>query len=342
MTLRMCVHFVHIQQYSFHGPYQKTSLTRNPKSASQFNFSTFALNLVTMSDAQRDLEKEFSPSAWVKRFRTAEEVIEHHKKVVREGTQLARETFKCELDVAYGPGERSKVDIYGTDLPPNAPILVLVHGGYWQLEEYTKELGTYGVLPLVPAGCRVIAADYEMCPKVTLSELTENAFQCLSFCLNYAAKLGASSVSFLGHSAGAHLVVAQFEQERFERLPHKELIRDVYLLSGVFDLRELRHTEAANSKNLLAITDDNVTALSPALASFLHLGTESVNFTIVVTGNESQSYLKMSEDMRDALHGGTNLVRFYLLPNKDHFDIVEQLNDKEEYLTEILLEDLKN
>lgn len=32
-------------------------------------------------------------------------------------TTKARKTIKCELNVPYGPTERTKYDIYGTDLP---------------------------------------------------------------------------------------------------------------------------------------------------------------------------------------------------------------------------------
>lgn len=32
-------------------------------------------------------------------------------------TEKTRKTVKCELNVPYGPTERAKYDIYGTDLP---------------------------------------------------------------------------------------------------------------------------------------------------------------------------------------------------------------------------------
>lgn len=37
--------------------------------------------------------------------------------VVFAVTEKTRKTVKCELDVPYGPTERAKYDIYGTDLP---------------------------------------------------------------------------------------------------------------------------------------------------------------------------------------------------------------------------------
>uniref|UniRef100_A0A1B0CQ19 Putative kynurenine formamidase n=1 Tax=Lutzomyia longipalpis TaxID=7200 RepID=A0A1B0CQ19_LUTLO len=252
-----------------------------------------------------ELEKEYSPSVWTKRFAKVQ-LIENHKKVIRD----------------------------------DAPIFVLLHGGYWHMELFTKEYGSFGTLPLVHAGCRVIAVDYEMCPEVTLTELVELTHKCFTYILNYAARIGASSVNFLGHSAGAHLIIAQFREGEFSRLPHRDLIRGVYLLSGVYDIRELRHTKVANNGNILSITDDNVVSLSPSLADYGHLAGTSAHFTVVVTENESPSYKKISQGMKDALAKGTERVKFILLPNRDHFDLVEQLNDKDGELTKILIEDL--
>ena len=37
------------------------------------------------------------------------------------------------IDVAYGPGERNKWDLFpGND--PKSPCLVYIHGGYWQVQ----------------------------------------------------------------------------------------------------------------------------------------------------------------------------------------------------------------
>jgi len=41
-------------------------------------------------------------------------------------TAKARKTVKYELDVPYGPTERAKYDIYGTDLPKGMCINVMM------------------------------------------------------------------------------------------------------------------------------------------------------------------------------------------------------------------------
>jgi len=36
------------------------------------------------------------------------------------------------LSVPYGKKETQLLDIYGSDLPLDAPIFIWIHGGYWQ------------------------------------------------------------------------------------------------------------------------------------------------------------------------------------------------------------------
>jgi arylformamidase len=46
-------------------------------------------------------------------------------------SKVLREQRQKHLNLAYGPGERTKWDLYpATD--PKAPCLVHIHGGYWQ------------------------------------------------------------------------------------------------------------------------------------------------------------------------------------------------------------------
>jgi arylformamidase len=46
-------------------------------------------------------------------------------------TRKLREQRPQHLNLAYGPGERNKWDLYPAS-DPKAPCLVHIHGGYWQ------------------------------------------------------------------------------------------------------------------------------------------------------------------------------------------------------------------
>lgn len=70
----------------------------------------------------------------------------------------------------------------------DAPLFVYIHGGFWQ--ELDKETSAYCVGPLVKAGIRVIILDYDLCPSVTLEQITKQIERAADVVLNYATELG--------------------------------------------------------------------------------------------------------------------------------------------------------
>uniref|UniRef100_A0A182STY3 Alpha/beta hydrolase fold-3 domain-containing protein n=1 Tax=Anopheles maculatus TaxID=74869 RepID=A0A182STY3_9DIPT len=133
-------------------------------------------------------EKQYSPSAWSVRFETPAEVIDSHVKFVKDESDRNKQLLETTLDVAYGSGDRDKVDIYGENLPSDAPLFVYVHGGYWQMLE--KETSAYPAKPLVERGVRVMIVGYELCPEVTLEELVRQIKVAGEYVLNYATENG--------------------------------------------------------------------------------------------------------------------------------------------------------
>ena len=79
---------------------------------------------------------------WGTMSRAARDAAYNNGKAVAESATLnagriaASQAFRAahpgHLDLAYGPGERNKWDLYpGADAA--APCLVFIHGGYWQM-----------------------------------------------------------------------------------------------------------------------------------------------------------------------------------------------------------------
>lgn len=95
-----------------------------------------------------------------------------------------RKELTCELDVEYGSDDSEKFDIYGDDLPEDAPLFVYVHGGFWQM--LNKKDSAYSAKPLVQKGYRVIVLDYDLCPKITLEEVVKQMKCAGEYILNYA------------------------------------------------------------------------------------------------------------------------------------------------------------
>jgi arylformamidase len=50
----------------------------------------------------------------------------------REQSERIFRSLPCIRDLAYGPGQDEKLDIFRVPGVPNAPAFVFFHGGYWR------------------------------------------------------------------------------------------------------------------------------------------------------------------------------------------------------------------
>ncbi|XP_055639575.1 kynurenine formamidase [Toxorhynchites rutilus septentrionalis] len=294
--------------------------------------------MTTPSDDQIEIwEKEYAPSKWTKRFDTPREVLDHHVKFVTEVSRDNRKQLCCTLNVRYGRGENATFDIYGDDLPGDAPLFVYIHGGYWQMLYKTDS--AYCVKPLVERGYRVIILGYDLCPKINLEQLVAQIKSAGVYILNYAAEKHVKHISFAGHSAGAHLIATMLDCP-FVAAMGKEIdrIKQIYLISGVYKLDELFYTTEVNKNNLLGLNALTIQSLSPLLQNYQHLLGFNSRIHIYVGENESPVFKQMSSDMCKHFEKFALDSTFQILPNLDHFNIVEKLSEKDYFITNNILE----
>ena len=101
------------------------------------------------------------------------------------GTTKARQSTPNKLDVSYGSLQSQKFDIYGTELGPHAPILLWIHGGYWQ--EGSKDASGHFANILHSLGFRFIVLGYTLAPNGI-----SFAFSSLFYRMNSCMRLGVS------------------------------------------------------------------------------------------------------------------------------------------------------
>lgn len=243
----------------------------------------------------------------------------------------------CNLNVSYGDSFRQKLDIFGADLPKTSPILVYIHGGYWQaLEKYSS---AYAVKPYVEKGSKVIVVDYDLCPQVTLEELIEQIRKCMVFILNYANENGVQSVSVSGHSAGAHVMSFLVDQDFKKRVGKSfELFDCFYFISGVYCLKELRNTESVNKDNLLSISDENVEQLSPMCLEYGHLAESKIKLYIIVGENDPPTFIQQTNEFHGKLSDLKAKSEQILVNEVDHFDIVEKLCHENYLISQLIIQ----
>ncbi|XP_052753879.1 kynurenine formamidase isoform X2 [Galleria mellonella] len=286
-----------------------------------------------------DLEREYTPSMWSERFATSQEVLQHHVQHVTEASEVATNKIPHKLEIEYGSTNGQKLDILGTDLPDDSPILVYVHGGYWQ--EMSREISRYPALPLYRSKIKTIVVGYDLCPTATLAEIVNQILSAAKFVFEYAEKMDSRGVYFAGHSAGAHLVAKLLSNGDFlESTVGSSRLRGAFLVSGVYDLRELTHTTVNDAVQL---PNEWAIPLSPQFDSYTHLQERKVRIYILAGQNDSPTFKRQSREFYELLHNTCLMQNMYLeiKDNMDHFDIVECFANDDNFLKNLLVHDIR-
>jgi arylformamidase len=165
-------------------------------------------------------------------------------------SKTLREQRSKHLNLAYGPGERTKWDLYpATD--PKAPCFVHIHGGYWQ--RGSKEIFACLAEGPLANGWSAALPGYTIAPEASLTQITNELRSAFDWLGAKAAEHGiAGPIIVTGWSAGGHLTAFI--------LDHPKVAAGLSI-SGVFELAPLRDSPQVNDK--LKLTEVEVETLSP-------------------------------------------------------------------------------
>lgn len=185
--------------------------------------------------------------------------------------------------------------------------------------------------PLIKLGYRVICVDYNLCPKVDLQTLTEQIGSFFKWLQKYSEETLAPEVVICGHSAGAHLACELFRSPEMNSVN----IKSVFLISGLYDLRELWPLESCNPGNILGLNELKAIKLSPicwitSLSNQFFQMHSNLKIYLVAAEFDSRTFREQSRSMAEMICkvGGNNeRIEFSILNNYDHFDIIEKMND---------------
>lgn len=114
------------------------------------------------------------------------------------------EDVRKTLGVAYGEGERRKLDVYAPPDAREAPVVVFFYGGSWRggsRERYAfvgHALAARGIVTVIP--------DYRVYPEVSYPDFLVDSAQAVAWVLREAGAHGgdAQRVFVMGHSAGGY------------------------------------------------------------------------------------------------------------------------------------------
>jgi arylformamidase len=215
--------------------------------------------------------------------------------------------------VGYGPGERHRIDLFSGD--GRGPIVVFIHGGYWQaldgsfFSHLAGGLNAHGIDVAVPS--------YDLCPNVSVADIVEQ----MRTATRELAKLGRPLV-ISGHSAGGHLAACLLATDwrALDAALPEDLVTAAYAISGLFDLRPLVPTSINTA---LKLDDASAKAASPLFWTPPVRGT----LDAVVGGNESAEYFRQSRTIVDGWGAAGLPTRFGTVPDANHFTAIAPLAD---------------
>lgn len=191
-----------------------------------------------------DLEAQFNPRMAVPDF-------QQHFDAYVEKSAAARAAIGGVYDLRYGPGPLQTYDLHKPKDPQQgAPLVVLIHGGYWR--GLDKNTMTFAVPPYIERGAVVVNLNYDLCPAVTLDAIVREMQEALAHIAGKAAEWGAdpAKIHVIGHSAGAHLAAMMVAAPWPANLGPQPLVASLGLISGVYSLEPVLHISVNESTRL--------------------------------------------------------------------------------------------
>ncbi|MFA4940233.1 alpha/beta hydrolase [Brevundimonas sp.] len=229
----------------------------------------------------------------------------------KAGSEAARTAHPPEI-LHYGPGARERIDWF--DAGKGAPVVVFIHGGYWQ----ALDAGWFSFVapPLLAHGVSVAIPTYDLAPTIRLGWIVDQMRAAVDLIHD---RTGARPV-VSGHSAGGHMAACLLSEGGAWA---------AISISGVFELEPLIPTSLNAA---LDLNPPEARALSP-----IHWPAPAgAVLDCIVGGAESDAFLQQSRDMAEHWGALGAETRFEALPALNHFTVLNPLFDTDSPMVERL------
>ena len=247
-----------------------------------------------------------------------------------EASHFVRSEFESHLDQAYGSDPDETIDIFPAK-DPNSPVLLFIHGGYWR--SLSSQDFSFVARGLVESGVTVAMPNYSLCPKVSMTKITQQNRTALIWLYQHAARYNGNRdrIFVCGHSAGGQqaAMLSLTDWAKDYDLP-EDVIKGCMPVSGIFDLSPLYHSWLQPS---LKLTDATVLSQSP----FLQIPQQAPPMLVSVGGDESDEFVRQSADFVTAWGNSAVSVKLDILSGKNHFSVIQDLYNKDSPLCKSML-----
>ena len=267
-------------------------------------------------------ENQYTPSRWSQKHGNKEAVINHFCTFTATKSKEIQEDTPNDRNVSYGVTNRQKIDyFYGDDSrnkSTNKPVYVYIHGGFWQ--EGNKDMYSLVISAFTKNNFNTAVIGYDLAPTCSIPQIITQVAEAVDVIFSH---FNQSKLILFGHSAGAFLAAAIAAAK-------SSLIQHIVLISGVYELCPLIGTTINDT---LQLTTEQAQDLSSIVSDY----NVNVPAHIYVGGDESSEFRKQSQRFYEKLVQNKIPCAFEIVPNEDHFSIIENLVHEESVVcTEML------
>ncbi|HXN73918.1 MAG TPA: alpha/beta hydrolase [Candidatus Acidoferrales bacterium] len=259
------------------------------------------------------IEREYSPSRCVP---SAGPFLAEYEIRSRKAEQL----LACQKDLRWGDRLDETLDFFPA-ASRDAPLLVFIHGGYWQ--ELSKNESLFAAADCIANGIAFAAINYTLAPLARVETIVDQCRRAVAWLHRRAGVIGFDSgrLYLSGSSAGGHLAAMMLAKGwQHTAGVSDDAIAGAVLLSGIYDLEPLVGTNIAAP---LHLTTADAVGLSPIR---LPLGRPLP--TIIAWGeNETSEFKRQSGSYASRLESAGFSVSAFEVAGANHFDIVLDLAD---------------
>lgn len=220
----------------------------------------------------------------------------------------------------YGPGAAETLDLFVPAGAASAPVVAFIHGGAWRA--LGKEDASAPAPAFVGAGCIYAALGFDNIPAATLPEMADQVRRAVLWLAGNAARFGGDPARLFvaGHSSGAHLCAVLLTTDWPALGQPPDMLKGGVCLSGMYELHPVLLSVRSG---YVRLSPADVDALSP----LRRMGRIACPVLVGSGGRESPEFRRQADTFAAVLAGMGRLHARALMPELNHFQVPNQLND---------------
>jgi arylformamidase len=225
---------------------------------------------------------------------------------------FVRDTLECELDVAYGPDPRHRIDLFPAQ------------------RSLDKSMFSWLAAPYVAAGIGVAMPNYRLAPSVRIDDIVDDAIAATNWLILNGVKhrMATDRVVISGHSAGGHLTAAIFATPWSRLSFDPTRITGGVPISALVDFDPIRRFSFNSDFRL---DEESVRRLD----LYTRAPTLGAPLVVSVGGDESSEFIRQSTLLAQAWAARVKALQ--ILPGYNHFSIVDAFAERGQPLHEATL-----